>query len=123
MEPIKIEIEIALSETTKSFLAGLVASLLNAPKAHRATKKAEIKDEPPVNEEEPVQEENEPETAEIKEPAKTLTVEDARLAINKARERGIENDAIRACLPNGKRKVTDLTPEEIAEFIKKVEEL
>lgn len=123
MEPIKIQVEITISEEAKTFLTGLVTSLVSAPVARKPAKKTEHKGEEVEVKEEPAPEENAPKTPEIEAPKKEFTREDARVAINEARERGFDNDTIKGCLPKGKVKVTELTPEELAEFIKKVKEL
>ncbi len=123
MEPIKIEVTIGLSEEAKEFLAALAAQLAGALIPKKPVKKAPVEEKPAKVEEEPAQVQNEPVKAENVTQEDEPTREDARLAVNKARDRGIDNARIKACIPNGKMKLTDLTPDEIRQFIKSVEEL
>ena len=123
MEPIKIQVEVGISEEAKNFLTGLVEMLAEALKGQKPVKKATSKEKPAEVKEEPAPVDNEPVAPENEEDAPVYTREDARLAVNEARERGIDQARIKACLPNGKQKVTDLTQDELKEFIKKVKEL
>lgn len=118
---IKVTLEIGISEDAKNFIAGL----LQAKPAKVTAKKAPVKETPAEEHKEAIEAKEEPkEETPAQEPGATATAVQAREAINAARTRGVETDTIKSLLPKyGVEKVSDLTPEDTAKFIKEVEAL